>query len=125
MGLDMYLRGIKEYENSPKEDGYYVESYSLELGYWRAYRNLHDYIAGVWGDDLVLEPVFYMELNGDQITDIIAQIQSGELPYYFTGEVNTDKELTLRAIEIFKKALTWYRTPEKNVIKTICYKASY
>ncbi len=125
MGLDMYLRGIKEYENSPKEDGYYVESKALELGYWRAYRNLHDYIAGAWGDDLVLEPVFYMELNDDQITDIIAQIESGELPYYFTGEVNTDKELTLRAIEIFKKALTWYRTPEKNVTKTICYKASY
>mgnify|MGYP003129741675 CR=1 FL=1 len=58
MGLDMYLRGDKfiariecdENGNTftverPVIDGFEVASYNLDLGYWRKFAPLHQYIV--------------------------------------------------------------------------------
>lgn len=103
MGLDMYLHGEKyfwtDWENSNNnrmEDGYRINTVTLELGYWRKHPNL--------GKDNCQK----IELDADAIKKIIEAVKNEALPetsgFFFGRSDGSEKEMDLK---IFEGALLW------------------
>jgi len=100
MGLDMYLSGRKYIggslqRNEPfyEEDGKFVDSMTLELGYWRKHRKLHGYIVGTFaeGKDKCQE----ISLKVEDLRKIAKAIIKNDLPYtkgFFFGNDGIDEE---------------------------------
>jgi hypothetical protein len=128
MGLDMYLTARKFYFSHRSkrmiEDGFEVESKELAVGYWRKHPDLHGYIVQEFNNSLDdCQPI---DLDADCIKKIIAAINDSVLPHtdgFFFGETVGDEKD--RDIEILNKALTWLKTPEEGVWKSIIYRASW
>jgi hypothetical protein len=94
MGLDMYLIGdkyISEYDHSqqgpdgrslrvkrPVIDGFEITSYKLDLGYWRKFGPLHDYIVKVFADGV--DDCRPIDLDSDDCRRIAAALRDGGLP---------------------------------------------
>lgn len=131
MGLDMYLEGEKYLctdwknpRNTLREDGYEVRSRTLRLGYWRKHPNLHGYIVNTFAEGI--DNCKAIDLSEADIEKIIDAVARNDLPhttgFFFGASDGTEKDETLR---IFKAALTWLRTEEDMVFRSVRYKASW
>ena len=132
MGLDMYLRGeqyVSEYDHSqqapeggslkverPKIDGFDICEYVLDMGQWRKFAPLHEYIVKEYaeGDDNCRR----IELEPEQLRKIANALRHDKLPANedcggcFFGSIPKcwQEERTERAWEHaqkFEKAAYW------------------
>jgi hypothetical protein len=131
MGLDMYLQGEKYLSNDWKnpqndlrEDGYEVRSKILRLGYWRKHPNLHGYIVTTFAGGIDnCKPIHLDEADIEKTIDAVAR---DDLPhtegFFFGVSDGTEKDETIR---IFTAVLTWLRTEEHMVFRSVHYQASW
>ena len=133
MGLDMYLRGEKyrltDYKN-PKnnliEDGFKVHSTILELGYWRKHPDLHGYIVQTFAEGK--DECQRIPLSDEGMELICLSINSKKLPHtegFFFGSSYNNEAERAEAIAIFRKAIEWVKTREKNISRDVYYQASW
>lgn len=131
MGLDMYLCGEKylwkDFENpkmNKKENGFRVKSVTLDLGYWRKHPNLHGFIVQSFAKGV--DECQQIELSEEAILTIIDAVKTKKLPHtegFFFGRSDGSEDKA--TIKVFEKALKWLRTKEKNVMRSIYYRASW
>jgi hypothetical protein len=129
MGLDMFLKARKFYshlrdEPAVLDDGFEVVTKDLDAGYWRKHPNLHGFIVDEFANSL--DDCNEIELDADCIKKILNAIENNELPHtegFFFGESTGDEKS--RDLEIFNKVLTWLKTEEKGVWKSVIYRASW
>jgi len=145
MGLDMYLRGdkyIDKYDHSqqapeggslkvkrPIVDGFEVETYVLDMGYWRKFAPLHVYIVNEFADGV--DECQRIELDGDQLRKIANALRDNELPknddchgFFFGGDEWWD---TLRSqgkehAKLFDEAADWV---DETPWGSVTYQASW
>lgn len=127
MGLDMYLIGVRHYDNNcrPKRDSHEVKAEILDLGYWRKHPNLHGFIVQNFADGV--DQCQEINLSGDNIRDILNSNDADELPtttgFFFGTSQPEDKAETKR---IFEGALEWLKTEEEGILwKDVVYRASW
>jgi hypothetical protein len=128
MGLDMYLKGDKFFAsyngNRPKEDGFEVSRHELQLGYWRKHPNLHGYIVQTFAEGK--DECQDIDLSAENIEQIIKAVEDGILPpttgFFFGASDGSEKEEDLA---IFKAALEWLNVKEKEVWRSVVYRASW
>jgi hypothetical protein len=145
MGLDMYLRGDKFISNwdttqrdesgmplevkRPVIDGFEVTSYNLDLGYWRKFAPLHQYIVKVFADGVdECQPI---DLSADDCRRIATALRDGGLPDnedcggFFFGSPEFWDEYKAEAedhAKIFDNAAEWV---ESNSWNSVTYQASW
>ena len=113
MGLDMYLRGdkfISKWDHSqqkpeggslevdrPVIDGFEVETYVLDMGYWRKFAPLHVYIVNEFADGV--DECQRIDLEADQLRKIANALRDNELPnnddchgFFFGGPEMLDED---------------------------------
>ena len=145
MGLDMYLRGdkfISKWDHSqqapeggslevkrPVVDGFEVETYVLDMGYWRKFAPLHVYIVNEFADGV--DECQRIDLEADQLRKIANALRDNELPnnddchgFFFGGEEWWDE---LRSegkdhAKLFDKAADWVETTSWG---SVTYQASW
>ena len=94
MGFDMYLRGdkfISKWDHSqqkpeggsleidrPVVDGFEVETYVLDMGYWRKFAPLHVYIVNEFADGV--DECQRIDLEAAQLRKIANALRDNELP---------------------------------------------
>lgn len=130
MGLDMYLKGHKNFitytrlEGPYKEDGFELTEKVLQLGYWRKHPDLHGYIVENFAEGVDdCKPIY---LSEECIEKIITAIKNEELPHtegFFFGR--SDGSESEESLKIFEDALQWKRKDELYVFKHIYYQASW
>jgi len=128
MGLDMYLNGEKFFTSyngkRPKEDGFEVSRHELQLGYWRKHPNLHGFIVQTFADGK--DECQEIDLDAEDIEKIIQALNEADLPetsgFFFGSSDGSEKKEDLR---IFNAALKWLNTKEKEVWKSVKYRASW
>ena len=122
MGLDMYLTGDKfkrgEYDEDLNEinveylDGFAIQSYRLNIGYWRKHSALHGYIVSEFahqGED-DCRPI---DLGVEDLRKIAKAIREDELPHtegFFFGSDELREAHRLQAEDYakrFDKAIEW------------------
>ena len=107
MGLDMYLRGdkfISKWDHSqqkpeggsleidrPVVDGFEVETYVLDMGYWCKFAPLHVYIVKEFADGV--DKCQRIDLEADQLRKIAKALRKNDLPknddchgFFFGGD---------------------------------------
>ena len=146
MGLDMYLRGdkyISGYDHSqqdetgrslrverPKIDGFEVDSYRLDLGYWRKFGPLHHFIVEKFADgEDDCRPI---DLSADDLRFIADALERGKLPkndevergcFFGSDEMwDEDRAHGSEHAKVFRKAADWV---ESNMWNTVEYQASW
>lgn len=131
MGLDMYLTGIEhlatDWKNPEKNlmrDGFKLEEYRLELGYWRKHPNLHGFIVTTFagGEDTCQE----IELMPNDLRAILAATKKKSMPKttgFFFGESRPEDDA--QTLEIITKALEWLEAKKDGVYKSVIYRASW
>jgi len=145
MGLDMYLRGdkyIARFDNSQRDkdgnaleikrpviDGFEVTSYNLDLGYWRKFAPLHQYIVKVFADGVdECQPI---ELSADDCRRTADALRKSGLPDnedchgFFFGSSEFWDDYMVEAEEhaqVFDNAAAWI---ESNSWNTVIYQASW
>ena len=127
MGLDMYLTGQRYHFNpaQPRQNGD-LECEEYQLGYWRKHPNLHGYIVQHFADGI--DDCRVIKLSSNGVTQIIEAIQQRELPHtdgFFFGISEDSKEQRKEDIALFEDALRWLEIKEPNIIRSICYRASW
>ena len=132
MGLDMYLRGdkfVSSFDNErPKIDGFEVESYRLDLGYWRKFAPLHHFIVERFADGK--DDCRPIDLSSDDLIVIADALEADGLPTnddchgFFFG--NSDHWDEMRKddenAEVFRKAAAWLKS---NTWNSVEYQASW
>lgn len=133
MGLDMYLNGNKFFwtdwqnpENNPTEDGFKLKERVLELGYWRKHPNLHGFIVKTFAEGK--DECQDIELNSEDLDIIMEAIRNRSLPettgFFFGKSYGTDEEAA-EDLEILEAAKVWVSHKEKNVYRSVIYRASW
>ena len=145
MGLDMYLRGdkfISKWDHSqqkpeggsleidrPVVDGFEVETYVLDMGYWRKFAPLHVYIVNEFADGV--DECQRIDLEADQLRKIANALRDNELPnnndchgFFFGGDEWWDE---LRSegdkhAKLFDKAADWV---DETRWASVIYQASW
>lgn len=128
MGLDMYLKGQKYFWGlngiRPKEDGFEVAEHVLQLGYWRKHPDLHGYIVQTFAEGK--DECQDIELCSADLQKIIAAIHAKELPhtegFFFGHSDETDTEPSLKILE---GAIKWLEVKEKDIMRSVIYRASW
>lgn len=138
MGLDMYLQGedfIPSFdEDRPREerDGFEVEQYNLELGYWRKFAPLHCYIVKTFADGV--DKCQRIELSADNLRQVAKALRSEDghaLPPneecggFFFGSAqmwDEDRAEGAKHAKVFDRAADWV---EGNVWRSVIYQASW
>ena len=145
MGLDMYLRGdkfISKWDHSqqkpeggsleidrPVVDGFEVETYVLDMGYWRKFAPLHVYIVNEFADGV--DECQRIELEADQLRKIANALRDNELPKnddchgFFFGDDewwDTLKSEGKKHAKLFDKAADWVDEPPWG---SVTYQASW
>jgi len=124
MGLDMYLRGVKNPFNDRQkdEDGFEITAIEIELGYWRKHPDLHGFIVQQFAggkDDC--QKIY---LNAKAIETILEAVKVEALPlttgFFFGTSSPSDR---LYSIEVFEKALKWINRDKD--IRYVYYQASW
>lgn len=133
MGLDMYLHGEKflwtdwkNEANNRMEDGYKIDTVTLELGYWRKHPNLHGYIVRTFADDV--DECQRIDLDATQLRQIVEAMKADALPHtegFFFGSSDWHKDKLEENVSILEKAITWLETKEANVSRSVYYRASW
>ncbi len=128
MGLDMYLNGERYFMNRPpREAGKpVVKAEIYELGYWRKHPNLHGFIVEAFGDGI--DECQEIALDDERLIQIIEAVKAKELPptvgFFFGVSEGTDEEMN-EDITIFQAALDWLLVKEKDVWRSVSYRASW
>ena len=145
MGVDMYLRGdkfISKWDHSqqkpeggsleidrPVVDGFEVETYVLDMGYWRKFAPLHVYIVNEFADGV--DECQRIDLEADQLRKIATALRDNELPnnndchgFFFGGDEWWDE---LRSVgdkhaKLFEKAADWV---DETPWGSVTYQASW
>ena len=145
MGLDMYLRGDKFISNwdttqhdesgmplevkRPVIDGFEITSYNLDLGYWRKFAPLHQYIVKVFANDV--DECQEIHLDSDDLRRIATALRDGGLPDnedchgFFFGDPewwDEDRAEGEKHAQVFDKAAEWV---ESNSWNSVIYQASW
>ena len=132
MGLDMYLRGEKFITtfdgDRPKVDGYEVESYRLDLGYWRKFGPLHHFIVDKFADGK--DDCRPIDLSSDDLLLIADALESGGLPtdgdssgFFFGNSKNwAEMRKDIGNAKVFRKAAEWLT---QNAWYSVEYQASW
>jgi len=131
MGLDMHLTGEKyqfsDYhhpEKNPMEDGFRVKSRQLELGYWRKHPDLHGYIIQEFAEGI--DECQEIELSKENMEQIIKAIEDKNLPttegFFFGNSSSSDDQ---HSIEQLEGAIKWLGTNEKDIFRSVSYRASW
>ena len=131
MGLDMFLNGEKFYwtnhdepEKNLIEDGFEVEVKILRLGYWRKHPDLHGYIIQTFADGV--DECQQIELSEEDLIKILDAVKRNELPktsgFFFGTTETADEQDTIKQIA---KAIEWVKTEEKDVSRSVFYRASW
>lgn len=141
MGLDMYLQGRKSYFNvgdKPvrEEDGFQVDSMTLELGYWRKHPNLHGYIVQTFAEGV--DECQEIELDADALRKIAGAIKADTLPHtkgFFFGDSQWHEDDKDKNAAVFEKAAAWMeaKSPKHPTVpdyraewsRTVFYRASW
>lgn len=115
----MYLKGVKHYSpfsDNKSKDGYSLTTEIYELNYWRKHTDLHNYIVKTFAggkDDC--QKIY---LGEEEIIKIIEAVKKGEIGISHVHEKEKD-------LKIFNAALSWLRTEESGLRKSIFYRASW
>ena len=145
MGLDMYLRGdkfISKWDHSqqkpeggslevdrPVIDGFEVETYVLDMGYWRKFAPLHVYIVNEFADGV--DECQRIDLEADQLRKIANALRDNELPnnddchgFFFGGPEMWDEDRSegKKHAKLFDKAADWV---EATSWGSVTYQASW
>jgi hypothetical protein len=116
MGLDSYLTGdryVPEFQNNlprAKIDNFPVESYKLNIGYWRKFWALHNFITENFGENGCNE-CSKINLDVDDLLEIAKAVEDGleikgdEISVYYVAE--TAKIFRNAAEWLSKKDYTW------------------
>lgn len=145
MGLDMYLRGdkfISRFDNSQRDkdgialeikrpviDGFEVASYNLDLGYWRKFAPLHQYIVKVFADDV--DECQEIHLDSSDCHRIADALRNNGLPDnedcggFLFGSPEFWDDYMVEAEDharVFDKAAAWI---ESNSWNSVTYQASW
>lgn len=139
MGLDMYLTGEKflTRQGTTTEDGYPVKERHLALGYWRKHPDLHGFIVQEFADGE--DKCQRIDLDQEALRKILDAVKADALlhtkGFFFgsSGKPNSEdkeerkwyQERKADTTEILAKALDWLQTEEKNVWRSVCYRASW
>lgn len=129
MGLDMYLTGEAFYTHSHPNRAakpFPIKEMHLEIKYWRKHPNLHGYIVQTFADGVDnCEPI---NLSKDYLVKLIAGIEAQSLPHttgFFFGASDCTPEEKAEDLAAFKAALEWLETEDKDVWKSVVYRASW
>ena len=145
MGLDMYLRGdkfISKWDHSqqkpeggslevdrPVIDGFEVETYVLDMGYWRKFAPLHVYIVNEFADGV--DECQRIDLEADQLRKIANALRDNELPnnddchgFFFGGPEMWDEDRSegKKHAKLFDKAADWV---DETPWGSVTYQASW
>ena len=145
MGLDMYLRGdkfISKWDHSqqapeggslevkrPVVDGFDVETYVLDMGYWRKFAPLHVYIVNEFADGV--DECQRIDLEADQLRKIANALRDDELPnnddchgFFFGGPEMWDEDRSegKEHAKAFDAAADWV---ESTSWGSVTYQASW
>lgn len=131
MGLDMFLTGEKflwgdwkHPENNPVEDGFKITKRILELGYWRKHPDLHGFIVETFAEGK--DDCQDIWLSEENLQTILEAVKQDKLPhtegFFFGQSTEEDKQPT---IEILENAIKWARGKEKNISRSVYYRASW
>jgi len=145
MGLDMYLRGdkfISKWDHSqqkpeggslevdrPVVDGFEVETYVLDMGYWRKFAPLHVYIVNEFADGV--DECQKIDLEADQLRKIANALRDNELPknddchgFFFGGPEMWDEDRSegKEHAKLFDKAADWV---DETPWGSVTYQASW
>jgi len=145
MGLDMYLRGdkyIARFDNSQRDkdgneleikrpviDGFEVASYNLDLGYWRKFAPLHNYIVDVFANSV--DDCQEIHLDSSDCHRIADALRNNGLPdnedchgFLFGSPELWDyyKDEAEEHAKVFDKAAAWI---ESNSWNSVTYQASW
>jgi hypothetical protein len=111
MGLDMHLRGRKNFwpsypnSNDRKEDELPVNMIEIDMGYWRKHPDLHGFIVNTFAEQDDCEEI---PLNPEAIRTIIEAIKERRLPktrgFFFGESTGAEQKEDLK---IFTRALAW------------------
>jgi hypothetical protein len=126
MGLDMYLRGEKYFwsnrrnpEVNRKEDGFKVETITVQLGYWRKHPNLHGFIVSSFADGRdECQPI---ELDHEDLAKIINAVKQKRLPPttgFFFGASDNDQRQINEDVTTLERARTWLLESDREPIQT-------
>ena len=146
MGLDMYLRGeqyVSEYDHSqqapeggslrverPKIDGFDICEYVLDMGQWRKFAPLHEYIVDEFagGEDNCQR----IHFEPEDLRKIANALRHDKLPanedcggFFFGSPEGWQEERTERAwdhAQKFEKAAFWI---EQKTWRSVYYQASW
>ena len=130
MGLDSYLTGdryVPEFQNNlprAKIDNFPVESYKLNLGYWRKYWALHNFITENFGHEGCIE-CGKISLDEECLLEIAKAVENGlenegdEISVYFS-----EKECVAETAEVFRNAAEWL-CKKDNTWKSVVYRGSW
>ena len=128
MGLDMYLNGERYFVNRPsrKAGKPVVKAEIFELGYWRKHPNLHGYIVQTFADGV--DECQEIVLDDEKLIQIIEAVKAKGLPptagFFFGVSEDTDEEMN-KDITILQAALDWLLVKEKDVWRSVSYRASW
>jgi len=131
MGLDMYLEGRKYIftnwehpEKNTMEDGFKLKEKTLELGYWRKHPNLHGYIVQNFASGV--DECQDITLNIENLEQLLSAVETDSLPetcgFFFGTSLPEDKK---PSIQIIQGAIKWLKEKEKNVDRSVVYRASW
>jgi hypothetical protein len=128
MGLDMYLSGERYFMNRPpREAGRpVVKAEIYELGYWRKHPNLHGYIIRTFADGV--DECQEISLDEVGLTQIMEAVKAKDLPHtsgFFFGVSEGTEEEVQEDLKILQSAIEWLRVKEKDVWRTVSYRASW
>ena len=137
MGLDMYLQGnefVTSFGDTKRETrgAYEVESYNLNIGYWRKYAPLHCYITNTYTpgvDDC--QPI---TLTAEDLRDIADAIRAGKLTddddshgfFFGTPEMwAEDRKNAENDAKVFDGAADWLESSPDDLWRSVTYTASW
>jgi len=121
-GLDMYLMTERLVRRVAPKDALPRTGIIRELGRWRDYLNLHEFIVGHFGDE-TKDECQRIDLNLPDLMEILETVEQDKLPLIERPEKSSPKHKQ-RTIKIFKKAIEWLSTEPNAVRKSVYYQAS-
>ena len=129
MGLDMYLTGEAFYEHGHPNrsvEPFPIEKTHYSLGYWRKHPNLHGYLVERFANGV--DECQRIGLVAKDMKQIIQAVKDRQLPDTtgcFFGESDDTPAEIADDIKIFEDALAWLETKERDVWRSVSYRASW
>jgi len=105
----MYLRGdVFKWGKRCKRNGFPIQGYVLDLGYWRKHPNLHGFIVKEFAGGV--DKCQKIPLTAEQLETIILAVKANKLPHttgFFFGTSDVDDDQRNEDVKILSGALAW------------------